>query len=135
MYMKFGRHCVCLALTCRCPVIGHVQFLSNILSVQVIAMKGTPFWQTKRKLHSMHSCNHYRMPMLCRCPTAECVQFISYVSSVQDMHVKGTPIQIQNSLYAIMPATTKSVYVLQVSFAIKTSGNVRFFKCVTHLHL
>ena len=45
-------------------------------------VKGTPTWQIHRKVHSMHSCNHY---MSCRCPIAGHVQFISYVLSVQDM--------------------------------------------------
>ena len=48
-------------------------------------VKGTPTWQIQRKVHSMHSCNHYRMCMSCRCPIAEHVQIISYVLSVQVM--------------------------------------------------
>ena len=40
-------------------------------------VKGAPTWQSQRKVHSMHSCNHYRMCTFCRCPIAGHVQFIS----------------------------------------------------------
>ena len=48
-------------------------------------VKGTQTWQIQRKVHSLHSCNHYRMCMSCRCPIAGHLQFISYVLSVQDI--------------------------------------------------
>ena len=76
--MHSCNHC----MSCRCPVIGHVQFLSNVLAKCSGYVKGTPTWQIQRKVHSMHSCNHY---MSCRCPIAGHVQFISCVLSVQDI--------------------------------------------------